>query len=226
MLVPGFISWVTFNRVLAMAGSQWLFAEGWMDISLLTVLRVSVQAFPPPFLDLLGSVFTYFTFWGDWREEKSVLCSCLLCVCGITSAERWHLLILSQAFRLTMRSFCQYAVSFKLSWPLFCSPSLGHWGGLGGRTGSPAFILVHVVPVYPTVIVFGGRTLTWLVSFPGKMIPLMLWKWTFPRHPFGNFLRFGGSVQVTCLLWTFRPGCRTLCTNESQSLSVLWDFCQ
>ena len=60
-----------------------------MDISLLTVLRVSSSGFPTSLLDLLGSVFTYFTFGGGLvAEEKFVLCSCLLSVCGITSAER------------------------------------------------------------------------------------------------------------------------------------------
>ena len=35
-----------------------------MDINLLTVLRVSSSGFPTSLLDLLGSVFTYFTFGG------------------------------------------------------------------------------------------------------------------------------------------------------------------
>ena len=59
-----------------------------MDINLLTVLRVSSSGFPTSLSDLLGSVFTYFTFWGDWRGRKS-LSSALVCsLCGI--GVFWH----------------------------------------------------------------------------------------------------------------------------------------
>ena len=106
---------------------------------------------------------------------------------------------LSQAFQAHDETFLS-VWSCLISWdgPCFCSP---------------AFTLVRVARVYPTVIIFDGRTLTWRSASQERWYMLVVWKWTFPRHPFGNFLRFGGSVQVPCLLWTSRPGRRSLCTD-------------
>ena len=200
-----------------------------MDINLLTVLRVSSSGFPTSLSDLLGSVFTYFTFWGDWRGRKS-LSSALVCsLCGITSGETWHFLILSQAFQAHDGKFLS-VWSCLLSWvgPCFCSPSFGSVGEdwWAEDEGSPAFMLVRVVPVYPTVIIFGGRTLTWLVSFPGKMIHVDAVKVNFPKTSFWEFSPLWWLCTSHLPTVDIQARLQDPLYKRNTVLSVLRDLCQ
>ena len=106
-----------------------------VNIGLLTVLLVSSSGFLTSLLDLLESVFIYFTFLGVWRgEEKSVLCSCLCSLCLELPLEKCDTFCFClRLSRLMWRSFSQVGGGLYVS--CSCQPSLGSlcWGGLGGQ---------------------------------------------------------------------------------------------
>lgn len=190
MSVPGFISWVMFNMVLAT----------WQEPVVICWVAVWTSVFWPvcvqfrlshlPFRPF-GIRFYLFYFSGSLAGGGEVcpLLLPLLSVPGITSGKMWHFLLLSQAFQANVEKFlsgrwCSLGDLFLPT--LLGEPLLGRTGRAEDM-GTSALTLVRVVFLYPMVTVSDGRTLTWLVSFPGKMIHVDTVKVNFPKTFFGEF---------------------------------------
>ena len=136
MLVPGFISWVTFNRVLATwqepvvicweaewTSVFWLFCE------------CPVQAFPPPFWTFWDLFLLILLLGGlGGGGEVCPLLLPALCVWNYLCRKVTPLDFVSGLPGSRWEVSVSMLVSFKLSWPLFLLTLFRErWGGLGGR---------------------------------------------------------------------------------------------